>query len=61
MSRTLDIVEFPRTKNDDLNYVEYYKYLAIVEDLDDKTASTFNNHLRKVFNSERRNGNVQTC
>ncbi|WP_296798790.1 hypothetical protein [uncultured Methanobrevibacter sp.] len=64
MNKRLDITEFPRTDTNDLNWIEFYKYWAIVEDLDEKTESEFNAHLRKVFRDEYgmgRNENVQTC
>ena len=64
MSERLDITEFPRLEGGDLNWVEFYKYWAIVEDLDEKDESKFNDHLRKVFRNEYgvgRNENVQTC
>lgn len=64
MSERLDITEFPRLEGGDLNWVEFYKYWAIVEDLDEKKESEFNDHLRKVFRNEYgvgRNENVQTC
>ena len=64
MSKTLDITEFPRTDSWDLNWVQYYKYRAIVDDLDEETESKFNDHLRKVFRDEYGLGrykNVQTC
>ena len=64
MTRRLDITEFPRTDTNDLNWIEYYKYRAIVDDLDEETASNVDNNLRKVFSEKydmRRNENVQTC
>ena len=64
MTKVLDITEFPRTDTWDLNWVEYYKYRAIIDDLDEKTASDFNDHLRKVFREEYgvgRNANAETC
>ena len=64
MSERLDSTEFPRLEGGDLNWVEFYKYWAIVEDLDEKAESKFNDHLRKVFRNEYGvggNENVQTC
>lgn len=60
MTKRLDISEFPRINGKDLNYVEYFKYLAIIDTIDEETESKFNKHLRKVFN-DGGNLNVQTC
>ena len=64
MGKRIDICEFPRLDGGDLNWIEYYKYWAIVEDLDEKAESEFNAHLRKVFRDKYGvggNANVETC
>lgn len=64
MSKRLDISEFPRLDGGDLNWIEFYKYWAIAEDLDERTESEFNDHLRNVFRTEYgmgRNINGKTC
>ena len=64
MGKRIDICEFPRLDGGDLNWIEYYKYWAIVEDLDEKAESEFNAHLRKVFRDKYcvgRNANAKTC
>lgn len=64
MGKRIDICEFPRLDGGDLNWIEYYKYWAIVEDLDEKAESEFNAHLRKVFRDKYgvgRNANAETC
>lgn len=47
--RHLDITEFPKTDSNDLNWIEYQKYLKIIEDMREPERVRFDNHLRKVF------------
>ena len=50
----LDITEFPRTKNGDLNHIAYLQYLKAIEEMRESDRIRFDEYLIKKYNMRRR-------
>ena len=51
-SQHLDISDFPRDDDGNLNWIEYHKYLSIIERMREPERIRFDNHLREAFKGE---------
>ena len=49
----LDITEFPRTKNGDLNHIAYLQYLKAIEEMKESDRIRFDEYLIKKYNIRR--------
>lgn len=49
----IDIIKFPRTTNNDLNWTAYMQYRRIIKNMTNSEEKSFDEYLRRKYNIRR--------